>query len=386
MLSLVLFWLALGVLAWVYALYPLVALAWGRLRPLRLETGGSGPELVSVGIAVHDGAADIEQRLLNILGQDPAFPIEVIVASDGSRDATVEIARRLAENDFRVSVLDLPRDGTTAAQSSIFAAARGEVVVLTDVETRYAPGTLEQLVAPFSDPRAGCTTGVLRWHYDRSTPTAYHEGTYWRYEQRVRLWESQAGWLAAATGALLACRRELFRPIPRHASVDQMLPLLAREEGSYVICLPHAVGVDEGTFSVSDQFRSRTRIATQGIEANLRMVARITPWRRPGTALALWSHKLLRWATPFLGAVLVAAGAWLYLTGESVLYLAPAAAAVLVAGVAAIGYLGRRAGRAIPLTGLAVTIVTINAAFALGWANVLLRRRIGAWESARDSP
>ena len=203
-------------------------------------------------------------------------------------------------------VLDLPRGGQSAAQSAIFEAARGEIVVLTDLDTRYEPGTLEQLVAPFADDRVGCTTGVLRWHYDRRTPTAYHEGTYWRYEQRVRAWESRSGWLAAATGALLACRRALFRPIPAHASLDQMLPLIAREAGLYVIARPQAIGMDQGTFGLGDQFRSRTRIATQGIEANLRMATRITPWKRPGTALAIWSHKLLRWATPFLAALLVA--------------------------------------------------------------------------------
>lgn len=385
MLIMLMFWVPLALLAWVYVVYPLVALAWGRLRPVRLAATGSWPSLVSVGLAVHDGEAQLADRIANVFDQAVPFPIEVIVASDGSRDRTVAIATELATDNPRIRSLDLQRSGQSAAQSAIFEQARGEVVVLTDIDTRYEPGCLEDLVAPFADERVGCTTGVLRWHYDRRTPTAYHEGMYWRYEQRVRTWESRAGWLAAATGALLACRRELFGPIPAHASLDQMLPLHASERGRYVIALPCAIGRDEGTFSVSDQFRSRTRIATQGIEANLRMATRITPWRRPGAALAIWSHKLLRWTTPFLGGLVAAAGAVLYSLGEPVAYLVPLAIAAAIMVVAAIGYAGRRAGRSVPLTGLAVTIVTINAAFALGWLNVLLRRKIGAWEPGGHS-
>ena len=174
------------------------------------------------------------------------------------------------------------------------------MVVLTDIETRFAPGCLEALLRAFADARVGCTTGVLNWHYDQETQTARHEGLYWRYEQTVRSWESSAGWLSAATGALLASRKGLYRPVPAHASLDQMLPLIARQAGRLVVTVSAAAGSDRGTAGPREQFWNRARIATQGIEANLRMMLRIPPWRRPGSFLAIWSHKLLRWATPSL--------------------------------------------------------------------------------------
>jgi hypothetical protein len=66
----------------------------------------------------------------------------------------------------------------------------------------------------------------------------------------------------------------------------------------------------------SEQFRNRTRTATRGIRvkdatgirANLSMVGRLAPWRRPRAALAIWSHKLLRWATPSLVLAALLAG------------------------------------------------------------------------------
>jgi cellulose synthase/poly-beta-1,6-N-acetylglucosamine synthase-like glycosyltransferase len=379
-LAFAIFWVSSALLVWVYVLYPLLALAYGRLRPLRLTVNASPPSVVTVGVAAHDGAAEIEQRLMDIVAQTVPTELELIVASDGSRDDTADVVRRLAMDDPRVKLIELPRSGQSAAQAAIFEAARGEVVVLTDIETRFAPGCLAALIAPFADPLVGCATGVLRWRFDAATDTARHEGLYWRYEQTVRAWESRAGWLSAGTGALLAVRRSLYRPVSADASLDQMLPLIARDQGARVLVTPEALGSDRGTASLGDQFTSRTRIATQGIAANLRMSLHVLPWRRPGSFLAIWSHKILRWATPFLGLCVTLGGVGLWLDGRSVAYLLPVGLAALVGLLALVGYLGQRVGRTLPLTGFPLTIVAVNLAFALAWLNVLLRRRVGAWD------
>jgi cellulose synthase/poly-beta-1,6-N-acetylglucosamine synthase-like glycosyltransferase len=377
-IGLVLFWGSVGLLGWVYFGYP--ALAWlvGRLRPVRLREDSPLPGLVTVGLAVHQGGSDIEERLANILGQEIECELEVIVASDGSTDATDELVQRVAADDSRVRLLAMPRSGQSAAQSAIVEAATGEVIVLTDAETRFEPGFLRRLVAPFADPRVGCTTGVLGWHYDRRTDTARHEGLYWRYEQAVRRWESRAGWLAAGTGALLAVRRSVYEPVPAHASLDQMLPLLARAQGLLVLVVPEARGSDRGTSNPDEQFNSRIRIATQGIEANLRMTGRISPWRRPGPALAVWSHKILRWMTPWL-VILVALAALLLVGAGEPGYALALVAIVGFFALAGLGWLLRRIGRPMALATFPLTVVSVNAAFAIGWLNLLLGRRYGAW-------
>ena len=378
------FWLAAAALIWVYGVYPIFARVYGALRPLRLQSAGRPPELVTVGLAVHDGSGEIRERIANILDQSVPFRVEVIVASDGSRDETPAIVRQMAEADPRIRLLQLPRRGQSAAQSAIFEAALGDLVVLTDLETRFASGCLVALVAPLGDSRVGCSTGVLRWLFDEATQTARHEGLYWRYEQAVRAWESRAGWLSAGTGALLAVRRSLYKPAPSHASLDQMLPLFCREARALVVVAEDAIGTDRGTTSQAEQFASRVRIATQGIEANLRMSLRI-PMRQPGTALAVWSHKVLRWATPLLGAGLVLSGVVIYFSTADAGYLVPIAAAGLIALLALVGQIGRWLGHTIPLTGLPLTIAVVNLAFALAWLNVILRRPIERWEPANDT-
>ena len=157
-----------------------------------------------------------------------------------------------------------------------------------------------------------------------------------------------------------------------------MLPLVARARGMLVLVVPEARGSDRGTSSTADQFRSRVRIATQGIAANMRMARRLAPWRRPGPALAVWSHKILRWMTPWL--VMAAALAALLLVAGGLAAYAVALGAIGLVFLAALAGLAlRRTGRPMALVTFPLTVVLVNACFALAWLNLLLRRRFGAW-------
>jgi cellulose synthase/poly-beta-1,6-N-acetylglucosamine synthase-like glycosyltransferase len=374
-----LFWVTSLLLVWVYVGYPAAAAVAGRMRPIRLGSKVGPPPLVTVGIAAHDEARQLEDRVANVLEQAGEFELELIVASDGSTDATSELMARLAALDPRVRFLDLDRAGQTAAQAEIFEAARGDIVVLSDAETRFAPACLARLVAPLADPRVGCTTGQLVWRAEDRTQTSRNEGVYWRYEQVVRRLESRAGWLTAVTGALLAVRRTSYRPVPAHASMDHLLPLHVRDQGLLVLAVPDAVGADRPISGLAEQFRNRARTATRGIRANLSMAGRLAPWRRPSAALAIWSHKLLRWATPWLAA-LALAGAALEVAAGRTAYAVPLLAAGVVGVLAVIGWLARRA-RADPprAAAFALSVVVVNVAFLVGWLNVLRGRRIEAW-------
>jgi cellulose synthase/poly-beta-1,6-N-acetylglucosamine synthase-like glycosyltransferase len=367
-------------LVWVYAGYPAVVALAARLRPVRLATA-TDAQSITVAIAVHDEAGAIAGRIADALAQDgPASPIaEVLVGSDGSTDETDAAVAAIASADPRVRLLALPRAGQTPTQHALFTAARGHIVVLTDAETRFAPDALARLCAPFADPRVGAATGRLEWRDEGATATSRNEGLYWRYERRVRGLESRAGWLTAVTGAFLAVRRSAYRPVPATASMDHLLPLYVLEQGGLVVYVPEAVATDRPISGLREQFRSRSRTATRGIRANLSMAGRLAPWRQPSAALAIWSHKLLRWATPLLLAVAVAASAGLALGGWMPGWIMPALAVVGL-GAAAVGHGLVRAGRTPPLViAFARAFTVVNLAFAVAWLNVLRRRRIEAW-------
>ena len=380
MLPEIVFWTSTGLVAWVYAGYPVAAAALARVRPVVLQATDQPPTL-TVAIAVHDEAEHIAERIADAHAQveSGARIAEVLIGSDGSGDATDAIVTELATRDPRIRLLALPRRGQTATQADLFAAARGEAVVLTDAETRFAPGCLAAMAAALRDPRVGCVTGRLEWRDEDATATSTQEGLYWRYERRVRELESRAGVLTAVTGALLAVRAGAYRPVPATASMDHLLPLYVREAGGLVVYIPDAVATDRPISGLREQFRNRTRTATRGIRANLSMVGALAPWRRPGPALAIWSHKLLRWATPWFVLLGAAAGVVLGLGGEPGYLVAPVAVATL-ALTASIAHLligaGRRPPRAVAF---ARSFAVVNLAFALGWVNVVRGRGIEVW-------
>jgi hypothetical protein len=82
--------------------------------------------------------------------------------------------------------------------------------------------------------------------------------------------------------------------------MDHLLPLVARDRGLVVLACEDAIASDRTVGGLREQFRNRSRTATRGIQSNLSMVGRLAPWRRPSAALAIWSHKILPWATPLL--------------------------------------------------------------------------------------
>ena len=380
MLPTVLFWTSVAALGWVYVGYPVLVAILARWRPVALYATEPTPTL-SVAIAVHDEAAHIAERIDDVRAQAAAGApvIEVLVGSDGSTDATDEVVARLAAADPRIHLLSLPRGGQTPTQAAMFAAARGDVVVLTDAETRFAPGCLAAMAEALRDPRVGCATGRLEWRDEAATATSAQEGLYWRYERRVRELESRAGLLTAVTGALLAVRRSAYRPVPPTASMDHLLPLYVREAGGLVVYVPAAVATDRPISGLREQFRNRTRTATRGIRSNLSMAGRLAPWRHPRAALAIWSHKLLRWATPWLVLAAFAAGA-MEAAGGSVAATVVVGTIILGAVAAALGQVLASSGRRPPSPlAFARAFAIVNLAFARAWVDVLRGRRIAAW-------
>jgi cellulose synthase/poly-beta-1,6-N-acetylglucosamine synthase-like glycosyltransferase len=380
MLLVLVFWLSVLALGWVYAGYPILLLVLGRLRPVRFRPSTPAPAITVV-IAAHNEENQIADRIANVFAQQfvHAQLAEVIVASDGSTDATDDIVAELAGHESRLHLLSLPRGGQTAAQRAAFKSAIGEIVVLTDAETRFENQCLARLSDVFRDSRVGCATGRIEWRDEAATATASNEGTYWRYERRIRELESRAGLLTAVTGALLAVRRSAYRPVPMTASMDHLLPLYVREQAGLVLYVPGAIANDRPISGLREQFRNRSRTATRGIAANLSMVGRLNPVRHPGAAVAIWSHKLLRWATPWLCIVAVACAALLAVTGYEIYSAVPLSAGIAVAAGVAGDVVAKRGRRPPRPFALARALLVVNLAFVRAWLNVAGGRQIETW-------
>jgi GT2 family glycosyltransferase len=112
--------------------------------------------LVSVVVPAYNEAANIAATVRSLVGND--YPtLEVIVVDDGSDDDTAAIVRALDLPGVRV--VCQPNGGKPAALNTGIAAARGDLLVLVDGDTVFAPDAVGRLVQPFADARVGAVSG-----------------------------------------------------------------------------------------------------------------------------------------------------------------------------------------------------------------------------------
>ena len=97
---------------------------------------------VSVVMSVYNGAGRLRATMDSVLDQQ-GVDIEFIIVNDGSTDGAAEILKECAETDARVTILDRPHRGLTAALIEGCAHARGRYIARQDVGDLSQPGRLE---------------------------------------------------------------------------------------------------------------------------------------------------------------------------------------------------------------------------------------------------
>ena len=111
----------------------------------------------------------IADKVANVLASDyPSSLLELIVASDGSGDGTVEAAQAAGA----AIVLDLPRIGKLSALNRAEQVSSGEILVFTDADSMFEPGTLRRLVSNFADEEVGgVAANVVRLVNENGRPS-----------------------------------------------------------------------------------------------------------------------------------------------------------------------------------------------------------------------
>jgi cellulose synthase/poly-beta-1,6-N-acetylglucosamine synthase-like glycosyltransferase len=383
----IVFWLAAFLIAYTYLLYPLLLFILyaavqvrrdlASLRSGRDRPSGAAAELPSVALIVpaHNEETHLRRKLLNVAALDyPRDRLDVVFVSDGSTDGTNAILADAERGGARVILLE-PRRGKFSALNAGVDQARGDILVFSDAATEFAPDALRNLVRHFADRTIGVVCGALRFR--ASAESAQTEGVYWTYECALRLMEAQLGATLTASGAIYAARRECYRPLTADDILDDfVIPMQARRLGYRVVFDRDAEALDYAGETVKDEFRRRVRLAV----GSFRALADFLRVPMSGTTrLAFVSHKVLRWTLPFVMIALLAANACLL---SRPVYRVTMAGQLLFYGWAALGFLSRGRGRALPGALLAYFLVAMNAAFLVGFFKFLTGRREVAWQRA----
>jgi hypothetical protein len=243
-----------------------------------------------------------------------------------------------------------------------------------------APGALAELVAPLADPAVGGAAGNQVYRHAGGSETG--EASYWNLDRLLKRWESAAGSVVSATGALYALRRPLFTPVAEGVTDDFYTSTGVVLQGRRLVFAEQAIAIEPPAATRSGEFRRKARIIHRGLRGVWLRRSLLYPRQYGFYAWQLLSHKVLRRLVAL--PLIAAAAASAVLAHEHGLYRLAAGAqlgfyALALAGAA---LASTRLGR-LKLFCLPWYFVLVQAASLVALGNLTRGRRLVLWEPQR---
>ena len=341
---------------------------------------------VTVLMAAHNEEAVLEQKLQTLAAQDYPGELRFLVGSDNSSDRTNDILAAFAAADERlVYKVFTTRQGKPGIINQLATRAGMEgVYLLTDASVMLAPNTVTELVKPMlAEPGIGLVDTTMVQTGGTAAGVGGAETNYIDGEVAVKraegqLWRTMIG----PFGGCFALRARAFRPVPDNFLVDDFfLCMSAYEQGYGGVSQPAAVVEETVGQELQDEFRRKVRISSGNWQNLVRFRHLWWPPNRNDLSFALFSHKILRWWTPFL--LLVGALAWWGLawsTGNHIVLLSVAVVSVLFTGGALLDALLAAFGINLPALRALRYFIAMNAALLVGFYRFLTGIRSNVWQ------
>ncbi|WP_272701651.1 glycosyltransferase family 2 protein [Desulfovibrio sp. Fe33] len=298
------FWWCLAVLAYAFAGYPLALRLLVRMRPRRAAFGGDGLPSVTMILSAFNEEAVIADKIRNFLDLEyPPEKMDFIIVSDGSTDRTEEIVAEFVGERARLLVQET-NQGKTAALNRAADETDSDILVFTDANSMFDRDAVRKLAGHFADPEIGLVSGHSEYVAKNGESGS---GAYRRYEDSLKEMEGSLWGVVGADGAIYAMRRSLYRPMrPEHIN-DFLHPIQAVMSGYAVVQEQGAICREPVDEVGPGELKRQTRIMTQSWIIVFSQLPELVKNRRIGFLWQLFSHKILRWLTLPLMALLLAA-------------------------------------------------------------------------------
>lgn len=297
-LSIVTF-VALFLLFYVYVGYPALITVLSRTHGNPVRKRSITPPVTLI-IPAYNEARDIAAKIENVLALDyPKDKLQIIVADDGSQDATAEIARGYLDKGIDL-LSDGQRRGKVRTMNRAVQRATGDIVVFSDANVMLAPESLKQVISNFADSTVG---GVVAKKKVQTTDSSLSksDGLYWRYEEHIQCSESRLHSTVAASGHMQAIRKTVLPEIPEDVLVldDLYLAMSVMDRGLRAVYEPDATCWEGSSATMEGEVARRKRI-TASRYYTIEMMRKHFRHMRPMLMFQFFSHKILRLFIPVL--------------------------------------------------------------------------------------
>jgi cellulose synthase/poly-beta-1,6-N-acetylglucosamine synthase-like glycosyltransferase len=285
-----------------YLLYPLLLQFFRRNKKTSTEYHSRAYK-VGVLIAAYNEEQIIKEKLLSVLNNVPGnITLDIYVGSDASTDSTNGLITTL-QNDFdNLHLVHFDaRTGKAKIINKLAESTDCDIFILTDANVIFQEDTIKELLLPFSDEKIQMVCANIHKRPKSKSSFEYIEKSYLDRENKIKLAESEIWQLViGAEGGCYAIRHEAYKPVPKNFFMDDFfMTMQVLEKNGRVVFRENAVCLEDIPDKVSEEFKRKIRISIGNFQNLVRFKQLLfPPWNK--VAFAFWSHKVLRWFTPFL--------------------------------------------------------------------------------------
>ena len=256
---------------------------------------------IAILIAAHNEEKVIEKKILSVFNTNyPSSKLKIFIGSDASTDRTDEIISNLTNTYSNIEFIKFKgRVGKISIINHLQSLCDESVLILSDANVIFKQNTIFELVKYFKDSNVGLVSANIIKESSNNDGISYQEKKYLNFENKIKASESYAfNFIMGAEGGCYAIRNNLFSKVPSNFIVDDFfITMQVLERKNYALLNNLAICIEDVTSDISSEYRRKVRISSGNFQ-NLFFFKHLL-FDFSSICFAFWSHKVLRWLTPF---------------------------------------------------------------------------------------
>lgn len=335
-------------------------------------------------VAAYNEELFIEQKIQNTLELIyPDNKLQFIFVTDGSTDATASIVSKYPQIKHLHSDA---RMGKMAAVHRAKDAVETDIIVFTDANTFLNAEAMVNICRHYANPKVGAVAGEKRVASTEKADATAGEGFYWKYESKLKAWDSELYSVVGAAGELFSVRTELYEPVPSNAIIDDfMISMLIAQKGYKIVYEPEAYASETASEDVGEELKRKIRIAAGGLQSIIWLKNLLLPFRLPLLSFQYISHRVLRWTVvPFLMILVLLLNIWIVADGRGgLLYELILLAQIAFYGMSILGWIMMARQIKVKIFFIPYYFTMMNYAVIRGIFRYLSGNQSAIWEKAK---
>lgn len=257
---------------------------------------------VTIVFSVFNEEKVIRRKLESLLNSDyPKDKLQILIGSDNSTDQTHQIIEEFISQNSNITLIKKEtRNGKLKIINEIVDMTTTEHLVFTDANVFFEPMTIKALVFNLIAKDAKMVCGNILKFSPQNQGISDQEIFYMNFENQLKYYESlKYGFCVGVEGGCYAILKNSFVKVPDGFLMDDFfITLDVIEKNGKVLFEPEAVCYEDVNDAPMIEFKRKIRISL-GNFRNLRFYKHLIFPIHQGFGFAFFSHKVLRWFTPF---------------------------------------------------------------------------------------